>query len=53
MAAGPAELGAASDIVGICVVGDTDVEDVLLRPDGVPAGMAPGGIVAIHSTQPP
>jgi 3-hydroxyisobutyrate dehydrogenase len=34
----PAELGRVSDIVGICVVGDADVEDVLLRS------------VAIHST---
>jgi 3-hydroxyisobutyrate dehydrogenase len=46
----PAEVGAASDIVGICVVADSDVEDVLLRDDGVLAGMSPGGIVAIHST---
>jgi 3-hydroxyisobutyrate dehydrogenase-like beta-hydroxyacid dehydrogenase len=50
VAATPAELGAASDIVGICVVADADVTDVLLRPDGVLAGMAPGGIVMIHST---
>lgn len=46
----PAELGAASDIVCLCVVADADVEDVLLRPDGVLTGMAPGGVVAIHST---
>lgn len=46
----PAEVGAASDVVGICVVSDGDVEDVLLRPDGVLAGMAAGGVVAIHST---
>jgi 3-hydroxyisobutyrate dehydrogenase len=46
----PAELGAASDIVGICVVNDADVEDVLLRADGVLAGMAPGGVVAVHAT---
>ncbi len=46
----PAELGAASDVVGICVVADADVEDVLLRADGVLAGMAAGGVVAIHST---
>lgn len=45
-----AELGAASDVVGICVVADGDVEDVLLRDDGVLSGMAPGGVVAIHST---
>jgi 3-hydroxyisobutyrate dehydrogenase-like beta-hydroxyacid dehydrogenase len=49
-AATPADLGAASDIVGICVVADADVEDVLLRPDGVLAGMARGGVIVIHST---
>ncbi len=46
----PAELGAASDVVGICVVADDDVESVLEGPQGVVAGMSPGGIVAIHST---
>ena len=46
----PADLGAASDVVGICVFTDKDVEDVLLGPQGVLAGMAPGGVVAIHST---
>jgi 3-hydroxyisobutyrate dehydrogenase len=50
VASTPAELGAASDVVGICVVADADVEDVLLRSDGVLAGMTPGGIVCIHST---
>jgi 3-hydroxyisobutyrate dehydrogenase-like beta-hydroxyacid dehydrogenase len=50
VSATPADLGAASDIVGICVVADADVEDVLLRSDGVLAAMSPGGIVAIHST---
>jgi 3-hydroxyisobutyrate dehydrogenase len=50
VASTPAQLGAASDVVGICVVADTDVEEVLLRSDGVLAGMAPGGVVAIHST---
>jgi 3-hydroxyisobutyrate dehydrogenase len=49
-AATPAELGAASDVVGICVMGDADVEDVLLRADGVLEGMSAGGTVAIHST---
>jgi 3-hydroxyisobutyrate dehydrogenase-like beta-hydroxyacid dehydrogenase len=50
VAATPAELGAASDVVGICVVADDDVRDVLLRADGVLAGMVPGGIVMLHST---
>jgi 3-hydroxyisobutyrate dehydrogenase-like beta-hydroxyacid dehydrogenase len=49
-AATPADVGAASDVVGICVVADADVEDVLLRPDGVLAGMASGGVIVIHST---
>jgi 3-hydroxyisobutyrate dehydrogenase-like beta-hydroxyacid dehydrogenase len=43
-------LGAASDLVGICVVNDDDVRAVALGPEGVLAGMAPGSILAIHST---
>jgi 3-hydroxyisobutyrate dehydrogenase len=50
VAPNPGALGAASDVVGVCVVADADVEDVLLRPDGVLAGMSPGGVVAVHST---
>jgi 3-hydroxyisobutyrate dehydrogenase-like beta-hydroxyacid dehydrogenase len=50
VAATPAELGAASDVVGICVVSDADVDQVLSGSDGVLAGMAPGGVIAIHST---
>ena len=50
VASTPADLGARSDVVGVCVVADADVEDVVLRPDGVLAGMAPGGVVAVHST---
>ena len=50
VATSPADLGARSDVVGVCVVGDSDVEDVLLRSDGVVAGMQPGGVIAIHST---
>lgn len=50
VAATPAELGAASDVVGVCVVADSDVEGVLLGPEGVLVGMAPGSIVAVHST---
>ncbi|NUU24880.1 MAG: NAD(P)-dependent oxidoreductase, partial [Streptomycetaceae bacterium] len=46
----PAELAAASDIVCLCVVADADVEDVLLRADGVLAGLAAGGVVAVHAT---
>ena len=50
IAATPAELGAASDLVCLCVVGDDDVRQVLDGKTGVLAGMKPGGIIAIHST---
>jgi 3-hydroxyisobutyrate dehydrogenase len=46
----PAELAAASDLVCVCVVGDDDVREVLGGDTGVIAGLARGGIVAIHST---
>jgi 3-hydroxyisobutyrate dehydrogenase len=46
----PAALGSASDVVGICVVDDAGVEDVLLGESGVLSGMSPGGVVAVHST---
>jgi 3-hydroxyisobutyrate dehydrogenase-like beta-hydroxyacid dehydrogenase len=49
-ASSPAELAAASDLVCLCVVGDDDVREVLGGDNGVLAGLAPGGIVAIHST---
>jgi 3-hydroxyisobutyrate dehydrogenase-like beta-hydroxyacid dehydrogenase len=50
VAATPAELAAASDLVCLCVVGDADVKQVLEGDTGVLAGLAPGGIIAIHST---
>ncbi|MFC8525791.1 NAD(P)-dependent oxidoreductase [Nocardia sp. NPDC057227] len=50
VAATPRELAAASDLVCLCVVGDADVRQVLDGPDGVLAGLAPGGVVAVHST---
>ncbi|OBK30743.1 6-phosphogluconate dehydrogenase [Mycobacterium asiaticum] len=43
-------LGAASDVLCLCVVGDADVEEVLRGDDGALAGMQPDGIVVIHST---
>jgi 3-hydroxyisobutyrate dehydrogenase-like beta-hydroxyacid dehydrogenase len=46
----PAALAAASDLVCICVVGDDDVKQVLEGDSGVLAGLASGGIIAIHST---
>jgi 3-hydroxyisobutyrate dehydrogenase-like beta-hydroxyacid dehydrogenase len=44
------ELGAASDIVGICVPEDAHVLDVISGTDGLLAGMKPGGVILIHST---
>lgn len=47
----PQALGAACDIVGVCVVNDDDVRQVVLRDGaGVLFGMKPGGVIAIHST---
>ncbi|QLL08783.1 NAD(P)-dependent oxidoreductase [Mycobacterium vicinigordonae] len=43
-------LGAASDVLCLCVVGDADVDQVLRGDDGALATMAAGGIVVIHST---
>lgn len=43
-------LGAASDVLCLCVIGDADVDEVLRGDDGALAGMDPGGIVMIHST---
>jgi 3-hydroxyisobutyrate dehydrogenase-like beta-hydroxyacid dehydrogenase len=47
IAASPAELAAASDLVGVCVVDDADVEAVA---NEVLLGLAPGGVIAVHST---
>lgn len=49
-AASPADLAAVSDLVGVCVRADADVEQVICGPDGVLAGMAEGGLIAVHST---
>ena len=46
----PAALGAACDVVGICVTDGAAVRAVTLEPDGVLAGMQPGSVLAIHST---
>ena len=44
----PAALGAC-ELVEVCVVDDHQVEEVLVR-GGIVEAMAPGGLVAIHST---
>jgi 3-hydroxyisobutyrate dehydrogenase-like beta-hydroxyacid dehydrogenase len=46
----PRALGAASDLVCICVVDDAGVAQVLGGDDGLLSGMQRGSLVAIHST---
>ena len=50
MAETPAELGAASEVLGVCVVDDAGVDEVLRGPDGALGAMAEGSIVVVHST---
>lgn len=50
VAVDPAWLGAASDVVGVCVTDGAAVREVCLGPTGVLAGMAKRGVLAIHST---
>jgi 3-hydroxyisobutyrate dehydrogenase len=49
-AATPREVGERSDVVGICVPEDDHVRAVVYRDDGLLAGLAPGSVIAIHST---
>jgi 3-hydroxyisobutyrate dehydrogenase-like beta-hydroxyacid dehydrogenase len=46
----PFEVGRSSDVVGICVTDGAAVREVALGARGVLAGMAPGSVLAIHST---
>ena len=50
VAATPAELGAAVDVVAICVVDDAGVDEVLRGPDGVLSTLAAGSVVIVHAT---
>jgi 3-hydroxyisobutyrate dehydrogenase len=50
VAESPAELGAASDLVCLCVVGDADIDEVTAGEHGLLAGLEPGNVIAVHST---
>src|SRR5689334_25103829 len=50
IASSPAELGAASDVLCVCVVDDAGVDEVLRGPDGALGAMAEGSVVVLHST---
>jgi 3-hydroxyisobutyrate dehydrogenase-like beta-hydroxyacid dehydrogenase len=49
-AASPREVGARSDVVGVCVPADDHVRAVAYGDDGLLAGLAPGAVIAVHST---
>lgn len=53
IATSPAELGRLSDVVGICLFDAAGVRDVVLGPEGVVAGLSPGGVVVVHTTLAP
>jgi 3-hydroxyisobutyrate dehydrogenase len=49
--ASPRALGAACDVIGVCVRTDEELLDIVLRePDGVLGGMRPGSVLLAHST---
>jgi 3-hydroxyisobutyrate dehydrogenase-like beta-hydroxyacid dehydrogenase len=50
VAASPAELAATSDLIGICVVNDADVDEVVAGEQGILAGLRDGAVIAVHST---
>lgn len=50
VAASRRELGAASDVLCVCVVDDAGVDEVLRGPEGAASAMAPGSVVVVHST---
>ncbi len=49
VAESPAELGATSDLVCLCVVGDADIEEINYG-HGLLAALKPGSVIAVHST---
>ena len=49
-ASSPSQLAAACDVVGVCVRDDDDVRRVVTDADGLLAGLAPGSVIAVHST---
>lgn len=47
------EVSAHGEVVEICVLNDAQLEAVVMGPEGVFAGAAPGTIVVVHSTVEP
>jgi 3-hydroxyisobutyrate dehydrogenase len=50
IAATPGELGAASDVLCVCVVDDAGVDEVLRGPYGALPAMGEGSVAVVHST---
>lgn len=49
-ASSASDLAAERDAIGVCVLDDAAVIDVVLGDDGVLAGARPGSVILIHST---
>src|SRR5262245_55666741 len=49
-AGSPDELAANSEVIGLCVLADRDVDEVV---DAMLPGIAPGTVLAVHSTVDP
>jgi 3-hydroxyisobutyrate dehydrogenase-like beta-hydroxyacid dehydrogenase len=49
-ASSAAELARRCDLIGVCVVNDAQVLDVVSGPAGLLAGARPGSVVMLHST---
>jgi 3-hydroxyisobutyrate dehydrogenase len=50
VAASPAELAQASDLVCLCVIGDSDIDEITGGEHGLLSAMSPGSVIAVHST---
>ncbi len=53
IAASPADLGSRVDIACVCVFTDDQAREVVLGPNGLLAGMRPGGVIVNHTTGSP
>jgi 3-hydroxyisobutyrate dehydrogenase len=53
VASTPSELGRHADLIEVSIAGDDRIETALLASDGVLSGMAPGSVIALHSTMHP
>src|SRR5581483_9886670 len=50
LATSPADVGAHADLVGICVLNDQQVEEVVAGANGLLNTMKKGSLIAVHST---